>query len=159
MSKQVSEESSPFLADLGLADRGTEPFFTSAERFITFTFFSQLVGYSLAHKYHPFSFAYHSNIADQLYFLAYVTTNLVGRSNRGLAEMIACRPSGGMRENPRLPNNSCQNEIITAYRYLCIAAVQIPSLCEPGMVTMPQEWPDRSSGLYDGKKIIENVLI
>ena len=44
-------------------------------------------------------------------------------------------PSGGMREKPRLPTNSCSNEVIMAYQYPCIAGVQRPSLSEPGIVT------------------------
>ena len=77
----------------------------------------------------------HSNIADQLCFLAYATTNLVGRCNRELAKITALRPSGGMRENSWLPNNSYSNEVITAFQYPCMAVVQIPSLCEPGILT------------------------
>ena len=65
--EQVSEESSPFLAGLGLADRDVEPFFMGMGRFVTFTFFSQLVGKS----------------PNQLCFLAYATTDLVERSDRG----------------------------------------------------------------------------
>ena len=49
--------------------------------------------------------------------------------------MTALRPSGGMRENTRLPNNSYTNEIITACQYPCMAVVQIPSLCDLGIVT------------------------
>ena len=64
ISEQVSEESSPLLADLGMVDQGTEPFSLGVGRFTTFTFFSQPVGYSPAYKYNPFSFACHSNIAD-----------------------------------------------------------------------------------------------
>ena len=41
-----------------------------------------------------------------------------------------------MKETARLRNNSFLNEIITACQYLCIAAVQRPFLCEPGMVTI-----------------------
>ena len=123
------------MVDLGLADRDIEPFFAGVRRFTTFTFFSQLVGYSPAYKYHPFFFACHSNIANRLCFLVFVTTNLVGRSNRGLAKMIAWRPTGGMRENPWLPNNSYSNEVITACQYPCMVAVQMPSLYDPEMVT------------------------
>jgi len=89
MSKQVSEESSPFLADLGLAVQDTEPFFVGAGRFTTFNFFSQPIGYSLAYKYHPFSFTNHLNMADLLYFLAYATMDLVGSNNHGLVEIMA----------------------------------------------------------------------
>ena len=39
-SEQASEESSPFLADLGFV----EPFLPDTGMFITFTFFSQPVG-------------------------------------------------------------------------------------------------------------------
>ena len=135
MSKQVSEESSPLLADLGLVVRDTKPFFAGAGKFNTLTFFSQPVGYSPAYRYHPFSFSFRSNIADLLYFLAYATTNLVGSNNRGLAEIIARRPSGGIRENLWPSNNSYPKEVITACQYPCIANVQRPSLCEPVIVT------------------------
>ena len=89
MLEQVSEESSPLLVDLGLADQDIEPFFVGARRFTTFTFFSQPVGYSPAYKYHPFSFVCHSNMADLLYFLAYAMMDLVGSNNCGLAKMMA----------------------------------------------------------------------
>ena len=89
MSEQVSKESSPFLVDLGLTDRDTEPFFARVGRFTTFSFFSQPVGYLPAYKYHPFFFFYHSNMAILLCFLAYTTTDLVGSNNRGLAKMMA----------------------------------------------------------------------
>ena len=135
MSKQVSEESSPLLADLGLAVRDTKPFFAGAGKFNTLTFFSQPVGYSPAYRYHPFSFSFRSNIADLLYFLAYATTNLVGSNNRGLAEIIARRPSGRIRENLWPFNNSCLKEVIMACQYPCIANVQRPSLCELVIVT------------------------
>ena len=69
-------------------------------------------------------------MADRLCFLAYANTDLKGRSNRGLAEIIALSLSGGIR----LPNNSFSNEVITACQYLCMAGVQIPSLYEPGTV-------------------------
>ena len=46
---------------------------------------------------------------------------------------MAWRPSGGMRENPWLPNNSFSNEVITTCQ--CNATVQRPSLCEPRIVT------------------------
>ena len=87
--EQVSEKSSPLLADLDLAVRDIEPFFTCVRRFTTFTFFSQPGGNSPAYKYHPFSFSCHSNIANLLCFLAYTTTNLVGSNNQKLVEMIA----------------------------------------------------------------------
>ena len=98
--------------------------------FVTFTLFSQSVRYSPAYQNHPLSFSTHSNIANRLCFLAYATIDLVGRSNRGSAKIIALRPSEGMRENPQLPNNSYSNEVITAYQYPCIATVQIPFLYE-----------------------------
>ena len=136
MSEYVSEESSPLLANLGLTVRVTEPFFAGTGRFTTFTFFTQPRGYSLAYKYHPFSFSCHSNMVDLLCFLAYATTDFVGSNNLGLAKIMAWRPSKGIRENPRPPNNSYPKEIITACKYLCNAVVQRPSLCEPGMVTV-----------------------
>ena len=79
MSEQVSKESSPFLAVLGLADQDAEPFFAGIGRFVTFTLFSQPVGESLAYQNHPLSFTFHSNIADRLYFLAYATVDMVER--------------------------------------------------------------------------------
>ena len=105
-------------------------------RFVAFTLFSQPMGKSPAYQNHPFSTTSHSNIANRLYFLAYDTIELMGRSSQRLAEMVVWRPLGGIRENPQLPNNSCLNEIITACQYSCIAVVQIPSLCEPGTVTV-----------------------
>ena len=75
-------------------------------------------------------------MANQLYFLAYANTDLKGRSNRGLAEMTVLSPSRGIREKPRLPINSCSNEVIIACQYPCIARVQMPSLSEPGIVTV-----------------------
>ena len=135
MSEQVLKESSHFLADLGLADQSVELFFIGTEMFVTFTLFSQPIGWSPAYQNHLFSFSTHSNIENWLYFLAYATTDLVGRSNWGLAEITALRLSGGMRENPQLPNNSCLNEVIMAYQYLCIVAVQITSFYEPIIVT------------------------
>ena len=158
MLEQVSEESSLLLVDLGLADRDTEPFFAGVGRFITLTFFSQPVGYSPTYKYHPFSFTCHSNIANRLYFLAYATTYLVESNNREFTEMMAWRPSKGMRENPRLPNNSCSNEVTIACQYPCIEAIQRPFLWTQNSdwyetpasklkSSRLQEWLDRSSGL------------
>ena len=147
MSEQVLEESSPFLANLRLAEWDIEPFFAGKGRFTTFTFFSQPVGHLLAYKYHQFSFTCHSNIANRLCFLAFATTDLVGRSNRGLAEMIAWRPLGGMREKSRLPNNFYPNEVITACQYPYIATVQIPSFYEPGMVTTVKRLLQNSKAL------------
>ena len=40
ISEQVLEESSPFLADIVLVVRDTEPFFVGTRRFTTFIFFS-----------------------------------------------------------------------------------------------------------------------
>ncbi|KAL4602421.1 hypothetical protein ACB092_10G052200 [Castanea dentata] len=74
-------------------------------------------------------------MADRLYFLVYANTDLEGRSNRGLAKTIAPSPSGGIRENPRLLNNSFSNEVITVCQYPCMVAIQTPSLCEPRIVT------------------------
>ena len=71
-------------------------------------------GNSPVYKYHHLSFSYHSNIADLLYFLTYATTDLVGSNNRRFMKMMACRPSGGTRENPQPPNNSWLKEIFTA---------------------------------------------
>ena len=64
MSEQVLEKSSPFLADLGLVDQGVELFFKGTEMFVTFTLFSQPIGWSPAYQNHPFSFSTHSNIAN-----------------------------------------------------------------------------------------------
>ena len=113
------------------------------------------------YKYHPFSFAYHSNIADQIYFLAYATTNLEGRSNQGLAEMIAWRPIEGMRENPWLPNNSRPIEIITTCQYPCITAVQIPFLFEPRMVTAVKCLLQNSKALFrrNGRTKVANSMM
>ena len=86
--EQVSEESSPFLANLGLAVRDTEPFFVGVERFTTLIFFSQLKGNSPVYRYHLFSLTCHSNIADLLCFLAYATTNMVGSNRHGFEEIM-----------------------------------------------------------------------
>ena len=104
ISEQVLDESSPLLVDLGLANRDAKHFFVGVGRFTTFIFFSQSGGNLPAYKYHPLSFSCHSNMADLLYFLAYAITNLVGNNNRGFTEIMACRPSGGIRENHSMRN-------------------------------------------------------
>ena len=112
----------------------------------------------------------HSNIADQLYFLAYATTNLVGRCNRKLAKITALRPSGGMRENSWLPNNSCSNKVITTYQYQCVAVVQILPLYEPGIATTLKRLLQNSKAMChkNGRtkvkdsmmeEVIQNILI
>ena len=105
-------------------------------------------------------------MADRLYFLAYATTDLEGRSSRGLAEMTALSSLGGIKEKPRLPTNSCSNEVITAYQYPCMVGVQMPYLCNCIKMlalelkgSMSQEWLNRSRRLHKGRKIIRNILI
>lgn len=115
--------------------RDIEPFFVGAERFTTFTFFSQSGRNSPAYKFYPFSFSYHSNMVDLLCFLAYATTNLVGSNSHGFTKIVACRPLGGMGENPRSPNSSWPKEFISFCQYPCIWAIQRPSLWELRMVT------------------------
>ena len=66
ISEQVSDESSPLLVDLGLANRDAKHFFVGVGRFTTFIFFSQPGGNLPAYKYHPLSFSCHSNMADLL---------------------------------------------------------------------------------------------
>ena len=39
-------------------------------------------------------------MANLLYFLAYATMDLVGSNNRGFAEIMASKPSGGIRDSP-----------------------------------------------------------
>ena len=90
MFEQVSEESSPFLANLDLV----ELFLASTGAFITFTLFSQPLGQSPACQNHPLSSSTHSNVANQPYFLVYPKTDLEGRSSRGLVEITAPNSSG-----------------------------------------------------------------
>ena len=77
ISEQVSEESSPFLVDLGLVVRDTEPFFVGVGRFTTFTFFS---------------FSRHLNMADLLCFLTYATMDLVGSNSQGESSVATSLP-------------------------------------------------------------------
>jgi len=106
MSEQVLEEPSPFLADFGLEVQDTEPFFVGVRKFTTFTFFSQPRENSPTYRYHPFSLSCHLNLVNLLCFLAYATIDLVGSNNHEFTEIVACRPLGGIRENPWPPNNS-----------------------------------------------------
>ena len=92
ISEQVSEESSPFLVDLGLVVRDTEPFFVGVGRFTTFTFFFQPRRNSLAYQYHLFSFSRHLNMADLLCFLTYATMDLVGSNSQGESSVATSLP-------------------------------------------------------------------
>ena len=87
--------------------------------------------------------------------LAYVKTNLEGKSNRGLGEIIALSPSGGTREKPWLPTNSFSNEVITACQYPCIARVQRPSFSELETVTAVKCWLQNSKAVGCRKGRIE----
>ena len=139
------------LADLSLVGS----FLIGAGTFITLTFFSQPGGQTLMCQYHPFFSSSHSKMVNQFYFLAYASTDLEGRSNRGLGETTILSPSGGMREKPRLPTNSCSNEVITACQYLCIAKVQRPSLYESGTVTTLKRCLQKSKAVCHRKGLTE----
>jgi len=87
-------------------------------------------------QYHLSFSSSHSKMADPFCFLAYAYTDLEGMSNQGLAEITILSPLRGIREKPRLPTNSCSNEVITACQHPCMAGEQRPSLSELGMVTV-----------------------
>ena len=124
------------MADLSLAG----PFLLGVGIFVTLTFFSQLGGYSLVCKYHPFFSSSHSKMADGFCFLVYANTDLEGKSK-------LLSPSRGIREKLRLPTNSCSNEVIIACQYPCMARVQRPSLNEPGTVTVVKRWLQNSKAM------------
>ena len=110
MSEQVSKESSPFLAVLGLADQDAEPFFAGMGRFVTFSLFSQPVGKLLAYQNHPLSSTSHSNIVDQLYFLAYATVDLEERRKEAKKQSRIGRNDciKAIRRNERKPTAAQQ---------------------------------------------------
>ena len=139
------------LVDLSLVG----PFLTDAGTFITLAFFSQPKGQSPVCQYHPFFSSSHSKMADRFCFLAYANKDLEGRSDRGLGETTMLSPSGGMREKPRLPANSCSNEVITACQYPCIAGVQRPSLSELGTMTALKRCLQKSKAVCHRKGLTE----
>ena len=122
-------------------------FLTWCEMFVTLTFFSQLGGYSPACQYQPFFSSSYSNMADGFCFPVYANTDLKGRSNRGLAKITMLSPSGGIREKPWLPTNSCSNEVITACQYPCMAGVQKPSHSEPRAVIALKHYLQNSKAM------------
>ena len=71
-------------------------------------------------------------------------------------------PSRGIREKPRLPTNSCSNEVIIACQYPCMPRVHgnrskalAPKFKSSGL----QKGLDKSGGLHKKRNGIRNVLI
>ena len=82
----------PFLENLVLASIEAEPLFgADGKGFKTFTFLSQLGGYSPACQNQPCCFSCHSNLPDLFCFLTYAIMDLEGTRRRGF-ERIVCKP-------------------------------------------------------------------
>ena len=121
----------PFLENLVLASIEAEPLFGADRKgFKTFTFLSQLGGYSPACQNQPCCFSCHSNLPDLFCFLTYTIMDLEGTRRCGFGERIVCKPQGGMCEKPRPPTISSCKEVMTACQQACIGAVQRPTLQE-----------------------------